>query len=212
MFPFKRIYGLIGGLRVGKDVVANFLSETRNFTQMAFADQIKDEFGISNEDFEAAKIAGNIEELRNKLWNFSAEKKKNNSRYFIDKIINKAEISKNSVIITDIRTPEEFQAFSDIKTILKRIYWVKCECLEDFDHDGYLVGSRLSKNMIMEFIKNKKSQLHYVYNNKNGLYNLYQYLDKFFFAEDLIDLYNYPGYEKNIHLYIDNFEVKQKGI
>jgi hypothetical protein len=206
------MYGLIGRLRVGKDAVANFLTENRNFTQMAFADQIKDEFGISKEDFEAAKIAGNIEELRNKLWNFSAEKKKNNSRYFIDKVINRAEVSKNSIIITDIRTPEEFQAFSDINAILKRIYWVKCECLEDFDRNGYLVGSKLPKNMIIEFMKHKKSQLRYIYNNKNGLYNFYKYLDKFFFAEDLIDLYNHPEYENNIHLYIDNFEVRQKGI
>src|SRR5690242_14178452 len=111
VFPKKRIFGLIGAPRSGKDTVANYLQETRNFGAMAFADKIKEEFGISKEDFEAAKIAGNIEDLRKKLWDFSAVKKKIDPLYFIKKVMDEANSYQKSTVITDIRTLDELEAF-----------------------------------------------------------------------------------------------------
>jgi len=97
-FPFKRIYGLVGAMRTGKDSVANFLIETRGFKQIAFADQIKEEFGISKEDFEAAKIAGNIEELRSTDFAFSSK----NAYQYISPCITHVTPTRNSSIYRSI--------------------------------------------------------------------------------------------------------------
>jgi len=211
-FPFKRVFGLIGGMRVGKDSVANFLTETRGFEQIAFADQIKEEFGIEKADFEAAKIAGNIEELRNKLWEFSAEKRKNDPEYFIKKVVKKAIDSDKSVVITDIRTPEEFYAFLPIKN--SRIYWVHGPSFitEDFDKNYLLSGSKLPEKMIIDYAcsEETKYKIESIFNNKNGLYDFYKYLDKFFFMEDARDIWNRPDI-RTLSVYINQFDIRLKG-
>ncbi len=212
-FPFKRAFGLVGAMRTGKDSVANFLIETRGFKQMAFADQIKEEFGISKADFEAAKIAGNIEELRKRLWTFSAEKKKNDPKYFIKKVIDKAENDEDSIIITDIRTPEEFSAFLHMEARLKRVYWVRRSSIAEFDEDKCLAGSKLPEDMVANCMSpSSKYDLRCIQNDRRGLYEFYQYLDRFFFMEDITDIWNEPMLKSNVHLYIDQFEVRQKGI
>jgi len=212
-FPFKRIFGLVGAMRTGKDSVANFLIETRGFKQMAFADQIKEEFGISKADFEAAKIAGNIEELREKLWAFSAEKKKNDPEYFIKKVIDKAIDWEDPVIITDIRTPEELSAFLHMKSSNKRIYWVRRGSVQEFDENRCLAGSKLPEDMVANCMSpSSEYDLRCIQNDKMGLYEFYQYLDRFFFMEDITDIWNDPVLKGNICLYVDQFEVRQKGV
>ena len=211
-FPFKRVFGLIGGMRVGKNEVANFLTETRGFEQLAFADQVKDEFGISKCDFEAAKIAGNIEELRNKLWSFSAEKKKNDPEYFIKKVIKRAMDSNKSVVITDIRTPEEFNALLSIKN--SRIYWVHDSSFNggEFDENHLLSGSKLPEKMIVDYacLEEIKYKIESIFNNKSGLYSFYKYLDKFFFMEDTKDILGEPDI-KTLSIYINQFDIRLKG-
>ena len=218
-FPFKRIYALVGAMRTGKDSVANFLTETRGFKQIAFADQIKEDLGISKEDFEAAKIAGNIEELRTKLWAFSAQKKKNDSYYFIRKVIEKAVNSDESVIITDIRTPEELAAFLHMElnkyTHLKRIYWVRGQEENEFDENRCLAGSKLPESTIANYISPglPEYDVRMVFNQKqSGLYSFYQQLDRFFFCEDIRDIWEDKEARWRIWNYIDQFEVRQKGI
>jgi adenylate kinase family enzyme len=185
-FPYKRVFGLIGAPRSGKGSVANFLTETRNFKQMAFADQIKEEFGINKEDFEAAKIAGNIKELRDELWAFSASKKKEDPMYFINKIVEKALYSNNSVVITDIRTPEEYQVmWNCFPEFIRRVYWIKRAGLDEMDN-GYLKESKLKVDYIEKFRPGVRN----IYNSENGgLYEFFRHLDNFFLKEDICDIY-----------------------
>lgn len=214
-FPFKRVFGLIGAMRTGKDSVANFLTETRGFGQIAFADQIKEEFGISKADFEAAKIAGNIEELRNKLWAFSAEKKKADPEYFIKKVLEKAINMKESVIITDIRTIEEFNAFLAITgNTPSRMYWIKGQLENEIDNNGCLAGSKLSEKMIVDYMfsEDEKYDIRCIFNNENGLFRFYQYLEKFFFVEDIKDIWErHKSSNTEVPCYVNQFEVRQKG-
>lgn len=211
-FPFKRVFGLVGAIRTGKDSVANFLSETRGFIQIAFADQIKEEFGISLEDFEAAKIAGNIEELRDKLWTFSAEKKKEDPNYFIKKVIEKAEKSEQSVIITDIRTDEELGAFHDIDSRIKRVYWIRGDIEKEVDGNGFLDNSKLKRNIIVNCLMSPVSlyDTRCIYNDKKGLYAFYRQLDRYFFHEDIEDIRNDAVLSNNVRKYTDQFEIKLK--
>lgn len=202
----KKVYGLIGKIRVGKDSVANFLSETRNFKQLALADQIKEEFGVSKEDFEAAKITGKIDELREKLWDFSAEKKKTNPKYFINKVFDRVLESKKSVIITDIRTEEEMNAFFQLDFKLKRLYWVK-DLSDNIYDNGFLIGSKLSRYYLESF-----SDIKGIINPKTGIYQFYQYLDKFFFLEDIMDFQNFRSHsQQDMEKYLKQFEIKMKG-
>lgn len=210
----NKIYGLIGAVRSGKDSIANFLTETRGFKQMAFADQIKEEFGISKEDFEAAKIAGNIEELREKLWEFSAAKREKNPFYFIRKVIDKATSHEGSVIITDIRTEDEIYAFfkmvSGSSQRLKRVYWVRGNFESEFDSKGQINGSKLHEKKVTNYLMNPDFDLKCVWNYANGLYAFHQYLDKFFFTEDIEDLWNNPMLKERIKVYLEQFEIKMK--
>ena len=210
-FPFNRIWGLIGGTRVGKNSVADFLSETRGFVQMAFADQIKEEFGISLEDFEDAKIAGNIEELRDKLWAFSAEKKKEDPNYFIKKVVRKAEKSEQSVIITDIRTEEELAAFYNINSRIKRVYWVRGDCEKEIDENCLLDNSKLRLDIITNCLgQTSEYDMRCIYNDKKGLYAFYRQLDRYFFHEDIEDMWSEEILSNNMRRYTDQFEIKLK--
>ena len=211
-FPFKRVFSLVGALRVGKNSVADFLSETRGFTQMAFADQIKEEFGINKEDFEAAKIAGNIEELRNKLWAFSAEKKKEDPNYFINKVVEKAEKSEKSVVITDIRTEEELAAFYNINSRIRRVYWIRGNFEQEIDENDFLAGSKLKRHIIANCLSPSLTtyDTRCIHNDKKGLYAFYRQLDRYFFHEDIEDIWNDKVLSDNVRIYTNQFEIKLK--
>lgn len=210
VFPFKRIFGLVGAPRAGKDSVAKFLEETREFKAVAFADRIKEEFGITKEDFEAAKIAGNIEELRDRLWEFSAQKKKVDPLYFINLVVNDTLASEHSTVITDIRTQEELEAVQSIG----RVYWVSHVARGDEDESGMLCGSKLNFNNLMNQL-HKESTIRLINNDDRGLFRFYKRLDKFFFMEDIMDLSDSPSdkYHKQekrgaMMSYMEQFEVR----
>ena len=97
-YPHKKIYGLLGAPRAGKDTVAKYLQESRNFVSLAFADKIKEEYGLNKADFESAKISGHIDELRKDLWDFSDSKKKDDPLYFISQVLDDANSCKESNI------------------------------------------------------------------------------------------------------------------
>lgn len=210
---------MIGAPRAGKDVVASFLQETRNFASFAFADRVKEEFGISKEDFEAAKIAGNIKELRDKLWAFSAEKKKDDPEYFIRLVMERAISTEESVVITDIRTEDEFLAlfkYSPANT-LPRIYMVQANGEKSFEND-MLLESKLSR----DFLFKHKKHIRPVYNfkDKEGVYAFYKRLENVYFTEDIMDLpqaqddydsknYN-TKYKSIVSNYVSQFQIRQK--
>jgi len=214
VFPKKRIYGLISMPRGGKDTVANYLKETRDFVTMAFADQIKDEFGISKSDFEAAKIAGNIEILRKKLWEFSAQKKEIDPMYFIKKVMDNAIDSKNSTVITDIRTVEEMSAFFNYRkdNCLRRIYLIHNTAYENDDKDGFIIGTKISANIDRDYSK-YADEFRTILNTNDGLFDFLCALDKFFFAEDVVDLL--PAnvdkfrWRSSVSDYLDQFDIKR---
>lgn len=214
VFPKKRIIGLIGVPRSGKDTVANYLQETRNFATMAFADKIKEEFGISNADFEAAKIAGNIEDLRQKLWDFSAKKKASDPLYFIRKVMRNAIDSYDSVVITDIRTPDEMESFLryDTDMYVRRIYFVQKTGLEiDADDKGCLLGTKLPFSLITPL--QEEDKIRNIYNTNEGLFKFLCELEKFFFKEDIMDLppagVNDFKWRSLVSDYLSQFDVKR---
>lgn len=228
-FPHKRVWGLIGPQRAGKNTVARFLKESRNFDSFAFADQIKEEFGISVDDFEATKHTNNIESLRNSLWDFSAEqKKKRGSRCFIDPILKKAHKSEKSVVITDIRTEEEFNAFFEyfgdrnntrVYTVGETYgnWWDKFPS-NSVEYTYILKGSQISKDFYYKQLAKDKIRL--ISNDKDGMLKFYKRLEEFFIKEDIMDLVGpsepEPDKHKNdkqrsiILSYLDQFKMVEK--
>lgn len=205
-FGKKRIFGLIGPQRSGKDEISRYLEETRGFEILAFADQVKKEFGIDKEDFEAAKVAGNIEELRQKLWDFSAKIKEKDPLYFINGVIEQAKNSTKSVIITDIRTVDEL---NEVFWLPARIYYV-IRHEPEYEH-GCIKGSKLPISLIKEYADPAgkwKYPIQEIHNNVSGIYYLYQELDQFFFLEDVKDLLH-TGVDQDIVRYLGQYDIRQ---
>jgi hypothetical protein len=205
-FPYKRVFGCIGAQRSGKDTVAEYLHETRGFTVLAFADQIKEEFGISRDDFESAKLTGQIERLRQELWDFSAGIRKDDPNHFIRGVIEKVEAASESVIVTDIRTMDELLAMCGC-SIPAKVYWVHGR-EGDLDN-GMIAGSKLPYTSPTYDTFIATGRLKNIENSKSGLYHFYQQLDQYFFREDVLDL---SGKEQD-HLrdYLNQFYVSQRG-
>ena len=211
-FPKKRIFSCIGEPRSGKDSVANYLIKTRGFKAFAFADQIKEEFGISKEEFEAAKVAGNIEDLRNKLWNFSSKIKERDPLHFIKNVMDKIVNTESSVIITDIRTEDEFNAFYNMNktdSVLRRIYYIVRK--EPNYGDDMLAGSKLSMQFILSEFNNRSSdEIKVIKNFANGIFYFNKQLDEIFICEDLRDIFDMDGGKNMIEDYICQYEIYQK--
>ena len=163
--------------------MAKYLQESRDFASMAFADKIKEEYGITNEDFEAAKITGEIDRLRQELWNFSAQKKKNDPEYFIKLVIDEAIKLEKSIVITDIRTPEELSA---VKKIGAKIYFV-CRSMSCLRNE-YLEESKIKSQYIRSKIIPKTGEITTILNFENSSYRFIRRLEKLFFIEDIMDL------------------------
>jgi len=213
-FPKKRIFGLIGAPRSGKDSVAKFLEETRGFVSLAFADQIKDEFGISKEDFEAAKIAGNIEELRQKLWDFSAKLKQQDPLHFIRSVMQKAARLEKSVVITDIRTEDELNSFYGLEKtndMIRRVYYVTTSAAGNFSGD-VLAGSKLPMALLCKYAQaGSEAEMYCLSNHRqDGLFYFHQELDQFFFREDVKDLLHNSAEKEIVENYLFQYDVRQE--
>jgi len=216
-FPQKRIWAIIGKSRSGKDTVAKYLQETRGFASYAFADKIKAEFGISKGDFEISKINGQAEQIRKDLWEFSDSKTSKDSLYFVRKILDDINNSNLSAIITDIRTPEEFNAFFYYDydtTVNRRVFYISSSnspLVDDFEN-SILKDSRLPIELISQSIQDGSIQ--YLLNNKNSIFYFYQYLDSLFFKEDVIDLHdikqNFNEWRSMATDYLNQFTIIQK--
>ena len=179
-FPNKVVIGLVGPPRAGKDQVANFLKETRNFAIFAFADQLKTEFGISKEDFEKlkTKLSCEAEHIRQELWEFSAAVKKVDPLHFIRGVMNKIELSDSPSVISDVRTEDELNAILSCSAPVKKIYRVRG--LEQDMANGYIIGTKLPEGILL------RTSL--IVNNKEGLDLFYKDLERFFLKEGLDDM------------------------
>lgn len=185
----KVIFGLLGAPRSGKDSVSRFLEDNYQFKSIAFADFIKIEFGISKEAFEEAKNTPQIDELRTELWKFSATKKAEDPWYFIKKAMEFAHNNVESIVVNDIRTPDELHAvFTYIpnKVPFRRVYLVERAGIPTFDDNDMLIESKLSHGIIEEYAKyhtyNDESAVKNIYNTGN-IENFNNYLHNFFDSE-----------------------------
>lgn len=203
-FPFKRVYGLIGAPRAGKSIVGQYLQESRDFASMAFADKIKEEYGITNEDFEAAKVTGEIDLLRQELWAFSAGKKEDDPEYFIKLVMEKAAKTEQSVVVTDIRTENEFNALFKYlpADMTKKVYIVGESAATWESIDGEFSNYRMKESKISrdfycsQFSTGKIGEIE---NKINGLHRYFLYLNSFFFKEDVINLVGPNNYSLGFH-------------
>lgn len=205
VFPFKRVWGVIGATRSGKDSVAAYLKETRNFTPLAFSDQIKEEFGISKEEFEAAKNTNRIEALRKELWDFTARIKQSDPLHFVRGVMGKIEDTKTSVIVTDIRTEDELAAFCKYRDA--KLYRIIGR-VSDYEN-GFIAGSKLSHSSSTLNSLIETGQMKMMNNTVDGLFYFYQYLDQFFYKEDIEDLFG-RGDKKTLRDYLAQFNVTQR--
>ena len=161
-----------------------------------------------------AKVSGKIEQIRKDLWNFSAEKKKINSLYFVEKVIEQACVETRSVVITDVRTIDELDAVSNlnIEDVMTRVYMVVRGKM--FDDNGKIFGSEIDDKTIAAY--EAKESLRYIMNDGKfgeggGLYKFLRTLEKYFFIEDIADMFeaNYTSREL-IRLYVKQFDVIEK--
>jgi len=215
--PVKRIYGLLGAPRSGKDQVAKFLEENRGFKRMAFGNKIKEEFGVSKVEFEEAKITGKIDKLREDLWKFSASKKKDDPLYFVRQVIQDAHDSKTSVVITDIRTQDEWDWFFEAPLnheAFKRTFMVCRGSWSNQFVDDMLIESEFRRKFIWDYF-GKEARV--IFNMFDSLYELYRSLDQKFFNEDIIDMADSEAHEAGDYMdwrnmiidYVRQFNIEQ---
>jgi len=123
----KVLIGLIGAPGAGKDVLADFLVENRGFRQFAFADKVKEGYyfasGFSEEQFKAARNTELEQTIRNGLWAFSDEmRSKYGNLYFIAPVIQEITACGQSVVVSDVRTPDELSQMESLGAIIIHVY------------------------------------------------------------------------------------------
>lgn len=147
----RTILGLIGAPNSGKDIVANFLIKTRGFQKIAFADKIKERYyeetGYTEEQFKSVRGTPLEQKIRQGLWEYSDEKRNlYGNMFFITPVIENILQSKSSIVITDVRTIEEFYELQKIHSnfikIRRRMAEIK---------DEKIIGTRIPIEMCARF-------------------------------------------------------------
>jgi len=131
-------------MRAGKDMVADWLTEHRNFKRFAIADRIKTAYfafiGYSADKFEKDKGTLRGQEIRAGLWEYSdCIKAHYGERVFIDHLLEKVEKCDKNVVVTDVRTPQEVLAMTSFGARL--ILITRGEIYDS--PDDLIAGSRL---------------------------------------------------------------------
>jgi hypothetical protein len=162
--------GLIGAPNSGKDVIADFLVENKGFRKYAFADRIKKEYyatsGYSEAQFKNSRGTELEQTIRNGLWRFSDEKRnKYGNLYFIMPIIQDIVNCQSPVVVSDVRTPDEFDQLNKIGSIMIHIL------IKNSISGEYIPGTRLETRMVC---------LLKFYNNYDGLEPLQKNIEWFF--------------------------------
>jgi len=207
----NKVYSLIGAPRSGKGTVAKYLQETRKFEAYAFADKIKEECGIDKDRFEFVKKYGSAqeaEEIRDKLWSYSAEKKKIDPNYFINIVLdNILQVESNSVI-TDLRTLDEYNVVANKcreQNLLFKSFFV-CDSFNGSFKNDILIGSDLTKDFICENIES--GSIICIFNNQQGLKDFFTKLDREFFIEDILDITSDKQYVRcKISNYLNDYVI-----
>lgn len=143
--------GLVGPMRAGKDMVADWLTENKGFKRFAIADRIKTAYfafiGYSAEKFEQDKGALKGQEMRAGLWEYSdCIKAHYGERVFIDHMLEEAGGCGRNVVVTDVRTAQEMSAMTSFGARL-----VLVTRGEAYDSpDSLIAGSRLKIRQLPE--------------------------------------------------------------
>jgi hypothetical protein len=164
---FSKI-GLIGAPRSGKSLIGKYFVQEKEFRALAFADLIKKDFfansQYSEKEFEVAKkFDPDLErQIRKELWKYSDEKRKKfGDLYFIAPIVYEVDTYDGNIIVTDIRTQEEFCALE--KVGIKFVVVVR----DIFPNkENGVQGTRISYNKVSD-----KPVFWNYFNDKETLYN-----------------------------------------
>ena len=143
--------------------------------------------------------------------------KKQDPLYFINGLLRDAELETKSVVITDIRTPEELSAVQKVRA---KIYFV-CKSISCLDNE-YLEESKIKSKYIKSKIIPKFGEITTIINSKDSSYKFIHKLEKFFFREDIMDLVGpssdsdydkqaHKIWSKNMSDYIDQFDIRELG-
>ena len=141
--------GLVGPMRAGKDMVADWLMKNRDFKRFAIADRIKTAYfafmGYSAEKFEQDKGALKGQEMRAGLWEYSdCIKAHYGERVFIDHMLEEAGACGQNVIVTDVRTAQEVSAMNSFGARLVLV--TRGESYSS--PDSLIAGSRLKVSQL----------------------------------------------------------------
>lgn len=164
------IIGLIGAPGSGKDTIAEFLVKNKGFRKYAFADRIKKEYyaisGYSEEQFKNSRGTELERAIRSGLWKFSDEKRNEcGNLYFINPIIQDIINCQTSIVVSDVRTPDEFDQLNKIGSIMIHVI------VKDSISGEYIPETRLETRMVC---------LLRFYNNYDGLEPLQKNIEWFF--------------------------------
>lgn len=203
-FPFKRLIGMVGIPRSGKDTVAKFLEENYGFKRMAFADKIKEEFGLDHLRFKELKKSGQDAVVRKELWQFSAKKKKSDPLYFIKKVMKDFEDGEKSVVITDIRTYDEWNAVEAVDGA--KIFMITRGNWGDQFVDGRLAETDFLKTFLWDKLGRHKR----IIVSKYGKFDLYKKIERKMFFEDFRELAKKDSNFFKLERYFEQYLVQSK--
>jgi len=115
--------GLIGAPGAGKDTFADFLVKHKNFSKLAFADQIKKEYyqasNLTEEYFKSVRGTPEEQAIRDGLWKYSDQmRKEHGNLHFIKPVVNSVLSHPGNVVVTDIRTKDEFVQMCNAKAYI----------------------------------------------------------------------------------------------
>ena len=123
----KILLGLIGAPGAGKDIIADFLVKSKNFKQFAFADKVKEGYyvasGFSEEQFKTARGTELEQTIRKGLWEFSDKMRiEHGSLHFITPVMQEIADCPQSVVVSDVRTPDELAQMKDFGAVMIHVF------------------------------------------------------------------------------------------
>ena len=122
--PMKTLIMLSGYAQSGKDTIGSHLVNTWGFRRLAFADKLKDEvsqrYGVKRELMDSGlgkrtqmMVDGSPTTVRDLLVQYGTARRRENSHYFIEPIIDTIDKAEANLVITDWRYENEYSRIRD---------------------------------------------------------------------------------------------------